>query len=90
MEPNSPSIGADDLLPSRPGRTFEAMEAVIVTPAPAPRPAPAREAELLAALIEGFISPTSLPYALKAGVAILSGGLLVFYFLVLGFPWKAR
>jgi uncharacterized membrane protein SpoIIM required for sporulation len=44
----------------------------------------------LAALIEGFLSPTSLPYALKAGVAILSSGMLVFYFIVLGFPWRAR
>lgn len=44
----------------------------------------------LAAMIEGFLSPTSLPYALKAGVAILSSGMLVFYFIMLGFPWKAR
>ncbi len=44
----------------------------------------------LAALIEGFVSPTSLPYASKAGVAILSSGLLVFYFLVLGFRRKTR
>ena len=40
----------------------------------------------LAAMIEGFLSPTSLPYVLKAGVAIVSSGMLVFYFLVLGFP----
>jgi uncharacterized membrane protein SpoIIM required for sporulation len=44
----------------------------------------------LAAMIEGFLSPTSLPYALKAGVAVLSSGMLVFYFLVLGFPRKGR
>ena len=44
----------------------------------------------LAALIEGFLSPTSLPYGLKAGVAILSAGMLVFYLLVLGFPRKGR
>lgn len=40
----------------------------------------------LAALIEGFISPTSLPYAFKASVAILSSGMLLIYFVVLGFP----
>lgn len=39
-----------------------------------------------AALIEGFISPTSLPYELKATVAVISCGLLTFYFVVLGFP----
>jgi uncharacterized membrane protein SpoIIM required for sporulation len=39
---------------------------------------------LLAALIEGFVSPTALPYAVKAGVALLSAGMLLFYFLVLG------
>jgi uncharacterized membrane protein SpoIIM required for sporulation len=40
----------------------------------------------LAAMIEGFISPTGLPYALKATVAVLSSGLLMFYFVVLGYP----
>ncbi len=40
----------------------------------------------LAALIEGFISPSALPYFVKAGVAILSSGVLMFYFVVLGFP----
>jgi len=44
----------------------------------------------LAALIEGFLSPTSLPYAVKASVAIVSSLMLVFYFFVLGFPRKAR
>lgn len=39
-----------------------------------------------AALIEGFVSPSSLPYWLKALVAILSSGMLTFYFLILGFP----
>lgn len=40
----------------------------------------------LAALIEGFISPTGLPYELKATIAVLSCGVLTFYFVVLGFP----
>ncbi len=40
----------------------------------------------LAALIEGFLSPSGAPYALKATVAVLSSGLLMFYFVVLGFP----
>lgn len=40
----------------------------------------------LAAMIEGFISPAPLPYPAKAGVGILTAGLLIFYILVLGFP----
>ncbi|MHB0956999.1 MAG: stage II sporulation protein M [Pirellulaceae bacterium] len=44
----------------------------------------------LAALIEGFLSPTSVDYAIKSAVAIVSSGMLMFYFIFLGFPWKAR
>ena len=40
----------------------------------------------LAAFTEAFISPTSLPYWVKAGVALFDSGLLTFYFVVLGFP----
>lgn len=40
----------------------------------------------LAALIEGFVSPSAAPYAVKAAVALLSCLLLAFYFLVLGRP----
>ncbi|HEV3025616.1 MAG TPA: stage II sporulation protein M [Pirellulales bacterium] len=40
----------------------------------------------LAAVIEAFISPSSLPYAFKAFVAVLSCGMLLFYFVLLGFP----
>jgi uncharacterized membrane protein SpoIIM required for sporulation len=40
----------------------------------------------LAAMIEGFLSPSGAPYALKAGVAIVSSGLLMFYFVILGYP----
>jgi len=40
----------------------------------------------LAALTEGFISPSPLPYFVKAMWAILSSGLISFYFVVLGFP----
>jgi uncharacterized membrane protein SpoIIM required for sporulation len=40
----------------------------------------------LAAIIEGFLSPTRAAYAVKAVVALLSSGLLMFYFVVLGFP----
>jgi uncharacterized membrane protein SpoIIM required for sporulation len=36
----------------------------------------------LAAFIEGFVSPSRLPYAAKAGVAILTSLLLIAYFLV--------
>ena len=41
---------------------------------------------LLAALIEGFLSPSAAPYWVKASVAVLSASLLVVYFLVLGYP----
>lgn len=40
----------------------------------------------LAALIEAFLSPSAAPYPLKAFVALISSGLLAFYFIVLGFP----
>jgi uncharacterized membrane protein SpoIIM required for sporulation len=38
----------------------------------------------LAAIIEGFLSPSSAPYAVKAGVAVLSTVILVFYVFGLG------
>ena len=38
----------------------------------------------LAALIEGFVSPSAAPYWVKAGIAALSSGLLMFYFVMLG------
>ncbi|MCC6509230.1 MAG: stage II sporulation protein M [Pirellulaceae bacterium] len=40
----------------------------------------------LAALTEGFISPSTLPYGFKALWLILSSSLLMFYFVVLGYP----
>jgi uncharacterized membrane protein SpoIIM required for sporulation len=40
----------------------------------------------LAALIEGYISPSALPYGVKASVAAMSTCVLVFYFVVLGYP----
>ncbi len=43
-----------------------------------------------AALIEGFVSPSAAPYWFKASVAVLTSGLLMFYFVVLGFPRGAR
>ena len=41
---------------------------------------------LLAAFIEAFLSPSAAPYAIKATVAVMSSGLLMFYFVVLGYP----
>jgi uncharacterized membrane protein SpoIIM required for sporulation len=41
---------------------------------------------LLAALIEGFLSPSAAPYWVKALVAVLSTGLLMVYFVGLGYP----
>ncbi len=40
----------------------------------------------MAAFTEGFLSPSPLPYFLKACMAIFSSGLLMYYFVVLGFP----
>src|SRR4051794_31957914 len=40
----------------------------------------------MAAMIEGFLSPSSAPYAVKVFVALLSSALLSVYFIVLGFP----
>ena len=40
----------------------------------------------LAAITEGFISPSPLPYMVKAIWSVLSSGLISFYFVVLGFP----
>ena len=40
----------------------------------------------LAAFTEGFLSPSPAPYIVKALWAILSSGLISFYFVVLGFP----
>lgn len=40
----------------------------------------------LAALVEGFLSPSSAPYWTKALVGVLSAGLLTVYFVVLGYP----
>jgi hypothetical protein len=40
-----------------------------------------------AALIEGFISPfAALPFWVKGGVSVVSTVLLMFYFVVLGYP----
>lgn len=45
---------------------------------------------VLAAFTEGFISPSPLYYPIKAGWAIMSSGLMMFYFVVLGFPRKGQ
>jgi uncharacterized membrane protein SpoIIM required for sporulation len=39
---------------------------------------------VMAAVIEGFVSPSPVPYWVKAGVAILSAAMLIFYFVFLG------
>ena len=43
----------------------------------------------LAAMIEGFLSPSILPYWTKATVAVLSTIMMLVYFIVLGFPRRA-
>lgn len=40
----------------------------------------------LAALTEGLLSPTSIPYLFKATWGVFSSGALMFYFVVLGYP----
>ena len=42
----------------------------------------------LAAFIEGFISPSAIPYVYKAIIGIVSSGLITAYFILLGFPWE--
>ncbi len=41
---------------------------------------------ILAAMIEAFISPSDLPYEVKAAVGAMTSGLLMFYFVLLGWP----
>lgn len=41
---------------------------------------------VLAAITEGFLSPSNAPYLIKAGWAIISSGMISFYFVILGFP----
>ncbi len=41
---------------------------------------------VMAAFTEGFISPSPLPYTFKAFWAVAASGLMMFYFVVLGFP----
>jgi uncharacterized membrane protein SpoIIM required for sporulation len=41
---------------------------------------------LLAAMIEGFLSPSAAPYWVKASIGVLSAGALIVYFVVLGYP----
>jgi len=43
---------------------------------------------IVAGLIEGFLSASPAPYAVKFSVFLLSILILLFYFFVLGFPWE--
>lgn len=45
---------------------------------------------VLAAVIEGLISPSALPYVVKLGVAVASTVVLVIYFVLLGSRWRPR
>ncbi|HTN77772.1 MAG TPA: stage II sporulation protein M [Pirellulaceae bacterium] len=40
----------------------------------------------LAALLEGFLSPSNAPYWVKAGAAVISSLMMMFYFILLGLP----
>lgn len=41
---------------------------------------------VLAALIEAFLSPSAAPYPVKAAVSVISAGMLMYYFVFLGYP----
>jgi uncharacterized membrane protein SpoIIM required for sporulation len=43
---------------------------------------------VLAAMTEGMLSPSSVPYFVKAGCGMMSSALLMFYFVVLGYPHR--
>jgi uncharacterized membrane protein SpoIIM required for sporulation len=45
---------------------------------------------VMAAGIEAYVSPSSAPYAIKAGVAIVSAAFLLFYLFVLGYPKRSK
>ncbi len=48
---------------------------------------------VLAALVEAFVSPGAsaiVPWWVKGMVAVGSSGLLMFYFIILGYPWNRR
>lgn len=45
---------------------------------------------VLAALTEGLLSPTSISYLFKAAWAMFSSALLMFYFIVLGYPSESH
>lgn len=44
---------------------------------------------VVAGMIEAFVSPSDLPYIFKAGVAVMTSGILLFYFVLLGWPRSA-
>ncbi len=73
---SSRTIETDDLLPAGPAQKFEGMEAVSAVPAPAPQAAPARDAELLAALVEGLGTPDLRIQSLSPELMRLLGQLL--------------
>ena len=41
---------------------------------------------VLAGMIEAFISPSALPFVFKGAVAVITSGMLMFYFVMLGWP----
>ena len=41
---------------------------------------------ILAAITEGFLSPSSAPYLIKVAWSILSSAMITLYFVILGFP----
>lgn len=44
----------------------------------------------MAAMIEGYLSPSAAPYWIKALVAVQSAAMLMFYFVILGYPREHR
>ncbi len=74
--PSSRTIETDDLLPAGSARKFEGPEVVSAFPSPAPQAAPARDAELLAALVEGLGTPDLRIQSLSPELMRLLGQLL--------------
>ena len=70
-------------------RSVQTAPAVAQTPLPIFASTSSVVLFTLAAFTEGFLSPSPLPYIFKAFWAILSSGLMSFYFVILGFPRQA-
>jgi uncharacterized membrane protein SpoIIM required for sporulation len=79
-------LGMSWLIPGRLGRIASLRKNAVET---MPVMGAAMCLFFLAALVEGFVSPSGLPYAVKGTVAVVSSGLLMFYFVILGMSGRS-